>query len=55
MVCPDLIILGGGISNDFDEFKSSIKIETPVIPAHLGNHAGNVGAAAAALHQASKD
>ena len=55
LVCPDLIILGGGISNDFDEFKNYIKIETPVIPAHLGNHAGIVGAAAAALHQAPKD
>ncbi len=55
LVCPDLIILGGGTSDDFDEFKNYIKIETPVIPAHLGNHAGIVGAAAAALHQASKD
>jgi len=55
LVCPDLIILGGGTSDDFDEYKNYIKIETPVIPAHLGNHAGIVGAAAAALHEAPKD
>ena len=55
IVCPDLIILGGGSSKDFDEYKQFIKIETPVIPAELGNHAGIVGAAAAALHEAPKD
>ncbi len=55
IVAPDLIILGGGSSKDFDEFKHRIKIETPVIPAVLMNSAGIVGAAAAALHQAPKD
>jgi polyphosphate glucokinase len=51
LVCPDLIFLGGGTSDDFDEFKKWITVETPVIPAHLGNHAGIVGAACAALNQ----
>ncbi|HMC01620.1 MAG TPA: ROK family protein [Flavobacteriaceae bacterium] len=55
IVCPDIIYLGGGTSDDFDQYKDYITIETPVIPAHLGNHAGIVGAAAAALHQAPKD
>ncbi|MGM5468731.1 polyphosphate--glucose phosphotransferase [Flavobacteriaceae bacterium LMO-SS05] len=50
LVCPDLIILGGGTSDDFDQFKKWIKIETPVIPTPLGNTAGIVGAACAALH-----
>jgi len=50
IVSPDYIILGGGTSKDFDEFKKWIKIDTPVIPAHMGNHAGLVGAAVAALH-----
>lgn len=49
ITCPDLIILGGGSSKDFDKYKQQIKIETPVIPAELGNHAGIIGAAAAAL------
>lgn len=50
LVSPDLIIIGGGISKDYDEFKRYIDIETPVIPAELQNHAGIVGAAAAVLH-----
>ncbi len=47
IVSPDLIILGGGASKDFDEFKDCIKISTPVIAAKLRNHAGIIGAAAA--------
>jgi len=49
IIAPDCIILGGGASKDFEEYKSCIKIETPVIPAKLKNHAGIIGAAAAAL------
>lgn len=52
IVAPDFIILGGGSSKHFDEFKDCITIETPVVPAELRNQAGIVGAAAAALHQA---
>ncbi len=55
LVCPDLIILGGGTSKDFDQFKEYITIDTPVIPAELRNHAGIIGAAAAALHEVPKD
>ncbi len=47
IIAPDLIILGGGASKDFDEFKDSITISTPVIAAELRNHAGIIGAAAA--------
>jgi polyphosphate glucokinase len=55
ITCPDLIILGGGSSKDFDKYKKQITIKTPVIPAELGNYAGIIGAAAAALHEAPKD
>ena len=55
LVSPDFIILGGGTSDDFDDFKKYIKIETPVIPAQLGNYAGIVGAAVAALYEVPKD
>ena len=54
IISPDLIILGGGASKDFDEFKKKITIETPVIPAELRNQAGIIGAAAASLHKAPK-
>jgi len=53
LVSPDYIILGGGSSDDFDQFKEWITIETPVIPAHLGNTAGIVGAACAVLRQSA--
>lgn len=55
IVAPDLIILGGGASKDFDEFKECITIETPVRPAELRNQAGIVGAAAAALHESPRN
>ena len=55
IIAPDLIILGGGASKDFEEFKECITIETPVRPAELRNQAGIVGAAAAALHQTQRD
>jgi len=49
IIAPDHIILGGGASKDFDEYKDCIKIKTPVEPAALKNHAGIIGAAAAAI------
>ena len=55
IVSPDLIILGGGTSDDFEKFKKWITIETSVIPAHMGNKAGIVGAAGAALYYTYTD
>ena len=55
LVSPELIILGGGASKHFGEYKHRIKIETRVVPAQFRNHAGIIGAAAAALHQAPRD
>jgi len=49
IAAPDTIILGGGTSKDFDEFKDTLTIETPVIPAGLQNYAGIIGAATACL------
>ncbi len=48
IIAPDLIIIGGGTSKDFAEFKDYIKIETPVVAAQLENYAGIIGAATAA-------
>lgn len=55
LVSPELIIIGGGASKDFDEFKDYITIDTPVIAAGLQNHAGIIGAAVAALHHGPLD
>lgn len=45
---PDLFVIGGGISKNFDKFGPGIETSTPVVPAKLRNHAGIVGAALAA-------
>ncbi|MFT4831514.1 MAG: polyphosphate glucokinase [Psychroserpens sp.] len=47
IVAPELIILGGGASKDWDEFKGQIDVDTRVIPAGLENTAGIIGAASA--------
>lgn len=50
---PDLFILGGGISKDFEQFQKQFKIKTPVTPARLLNNAGIVGAACYAYRRLS--
>lgn len=42
---PDLVILGGGGSKNFDEFKDAITTNYRVKPAGFLNKAGSVGAA----------
>ncbi|MEK6154611.1 ROK family protein [Flavobacteriaceae bacterium 3-367] len=51
VIAPDLIIVGGGLSKEWDSFKDYIKLDTQVIPAGLQNHAGIIGAAAACLKE----
>ncbi len=48
LMWPDVVIIGGGASKDFDRFAPYIKLNCPVIPAQLLNLAGIVGAALAA-------
>lgn len=46
IVCaPDLIILGGGISNKFHKFEKYLDSKTPLVLARAQNNAGIVGAA----------
>ncbi len=45
---PDLILVGGGISKNSDEFLPLLDLRTPIKPALLRNNAGIVGAAALA-------
>jgi polyphosphate glucokinase len=46
-LCPDLIIVGGGISRKADEWVPRLGNRTPVVAATLQNSAGIVGAAMA--------
>jgi polyphosphate glucokinase len=47
LVSPDLIVVGGGISENFSKFRAHIKVTCPVVTAQLGNRAGLIGAALA--------
>jgi polyphosphate glucokinase len=49
LLWPDLIIIGGGVSKKTDKWLSHVELRTPVVPAALQNHAGIIGAAAAAV------
>ena len=46
---PDLIILGGGLSKEWDNYAHLIDSPIAIKPAALRNNAGIVGAAAAAI------
>jgi polyphosphate glucokinase len=48
LLWPDLFVIGGGVSKKFAKYCNLIDVQTPVVPATLGNTAGIVGAALAA-------
>ena len=48
LLWPDLIIIGGGASKDYEKFARFLTIHTEVVPAQLRNEAGIIGAAIAA-------
>jgi polyphosphate glucokinase len=48
LLWPDLIILGGGVSKEFERFKPRLTVQAQVVPAQFLNEAGMVGAALAA-------
>jgi polyphosphate glucokinase len=48
LIWPDLIILGGGMSKEFDQFQSMLDLHAEVVQAQFLNNAGIVGAALAA-------
>ena len=45
LLWPDLIVVGGGVSKDHEQFLPLLDIRTPIIPARLKNKAGIIGAA----------
>ncbi|MCY3648113.1 MAG: ROK family protein [Acidimicrobiaceae bacterium] len=47
MLNPSRWVVGGGLSENFDRFASRLKLTKPISVAHLGIHAGVVGAAVA--------
>ena len=51
---PDLFILGGSISEDFDQYRNLLKSPTPIRRANHGAQAGVIGAAFAAAGQSQR-
>ncbi|MBI4899757.1 MAG: ROK family protein, partial [Actinobacteria bacterium] len=49
LIWPDLIIIGGGISHDAEQFLPLLQLDAPVVRAQLENDAGIIGAACEAL------
>jgi polyphosphate glucokinase len=47
LLWPDLFIIGGGVSDEFDKLAAHIDIKTPMVPAQMLNLAGIIGAALA--------
>ena len=48
LLWPDLFIIGGGVSDEWDKIAPHVPIKTPAVPAKMFNLAGIVGAALAA-------
>ena len=49
LIWPDLFVIGGEISREADTFLPMVTLQTPVVPALLGNDSGIIGAAMAAV------
>lgn len=52
---PDLIIVGGGVSKQHEEFLPLLNLNCEIVAAELRNNAGILGAARLAYRQANKD
>lgn len=55
LLWPDLIIVGGGISKQWEEFLPQLRLRAPIVPAELFNQAGIVGAAAHAANVTKRE
>ncbi len=51
---PDLIVIGGGVSKEHQNFIPLIEVETPITVAKLFNRAGIIGSAANAMDAAAE-
>lgn len=49
ILSPDLILIGGGVSKNFDLYKQFLNVKVKVEMASLQNDAGIIGAAMAAV------
>jgi polyphosphate glucokinase len=47
LIWPDLIILGGGVSKEYEAFRSEVHAQAEIVVAQMLNEAGMIGAALA--------
>ncbi|MHA7986637.1 polyphosphate--glucose phosphotransferase [Rathayibacter sp. CAU 1779] len=52
---PDLFVIGGGVSKNWDEFAPMLELNTKAVPAKYRNNAGILGAAALASNDPRVD
>ena len=52
---PDLFVIGGGVSKNWDEFSGFLDFTTKAVPAEFRNNAGILGAAALAANDPRAD
>ncbi|MHB1172661.1 MAG: polyphosphate--glucose phosphotransferase [Lacisediminihabitans sp.] len=45
---PELFVVGGGVSKEYQDFLPLLRLSTPIVPAELRNNAGILGAASLA-------
>ncbi|MBX7219720.1 MAG: ROK family protein [Blastocatellia bacterium] len=50
LLWPDLFVIGGGASNEWDKLQPHVNTRAEILPARMANIAGIVGAALAPLH-----
>jgi polyphosphate glucokinase len=55
LLYPDLIIIGGGVSKEYESFLHLIESDVKIVPARSKNNAGIIGAAYYAAKRLSKD
>lgn len=52
---PDMIIVGGGVSKEYEKFLPLLDIDCEIVPAEMRNNAGILGAARLAYRLSSND
>ena len=55
LLWPDVFIVGGGVTENWEHFGSLLKSRAEIVPAHFGNDAGIIGAAMAATSMSKSE
>jgi polyphosphate glucokinase len=54
LLTPDHIVIGGGVSAEFEDYHSQLQIRAPLRPAYYRNQAGVIGAAMFAAYKTNQ-